>query len=115
RRRHLAGALPAADGDRGRCAGRAAERELMAATGAAVRRRKRHGKQKHEIGDTLLGRWFRVYIPVLVFIFITLFPFYWMAITSIKSDSELLDHTRSPLFVIQPTLQHYQNLFTKTN
>jgi len=87
----------------------------VAATRAVIGRSKRYGKSKHEIGDTLLGRTFRVYIPVLVFIFITLFPFYWMAITSIKSDSELLDHTRNPLFVIQPTLDHYGNLLGKTN
>jgi multiple sugar transport system permease protein len=86
----------------------------MAATRAVIGRRKGVGKARHEIGDTLLGRTFRVYIPVLLFIFITLFPFYWMAITSIKSDSELLDHTRNPLFVIQPTLDHYVLLLTKT-
>ncbi len=87
----------------------------MAATGEVIDRSKRYGKSKHEIGDTLMGRILRVYIPVLIFMFITLFPFYWMAITSIKSDSELLDHTRNPLFVIQPTLNHYINLFTQTN
>ncbi len=73
------------------------------------------GARRHEIGDTFLARTIRVYIPVLLFIFITLFPFYWMAITSFKSDSELLDHTRNPLFVIEPTLDHYQHLFLHTN
>jgi multiple sugar transport system permease protein len=79
-----------------------------------VRRRsaRRHG---HEIGDTLLGRWLRIYIPVLLFLFVTLFPFYWMFITSFKSPSELLDFSQSPLFVIKPTLEHYRHLFTQTN
>jgi multiple sugar transport system permease protein len=85
----------------------------MAAPAVAARKR-RAGKMRHEIGDTLLARTFRVYLPVLIFIFVTLFPFYWMAITSIKSDSELLDHSRNPLFVIQPTLNHYVVLFTQT-
>ncbi|HEX6348102.1 MAG TPA: carbohydrate ABC transporter permease [Candidatus Dormibacteraeota bacterium] len=84
-------------------------------TTAIVRRSKGYGQRKHEIGDSFGARLFRVYIPVLIFIFITLFPFYWMAITSIKSDSELLDHNRNPLFVLQPTLQQYQDLFSKTN
>jgi multiple sugar transport system permease protein len=38
-----------------------------------------------------------------------------MAITSIKSNSELLDHTKNPLFVLQPNLQNYLDLFSKTN
>jgi multiple sugar transport system permease protein len=85
----------------------------MAAPAVAARK-KRAGKMRHEIGDSLLARTLRVYLPVLIFIFVTLFPFYWMAITSIKSDSELLDHNRNPLFVIQPTLAHYVILFTQT-
>jgi multiple sugar transport system permease protein len=85
------------------------------ATGVLRGRRKGYGKSRHEIGDTLRGRILRVYIPVVLFIFITLFPFYWMAITSFKSDAELLDHNTNPMFVIQPTLDHYQALFQKTN
>ncbi|MDQ6771986.1 MAG: carbohydrate ABC transporter permease [Candidatus Dormibacteraeota bacterium] len=81
---------------------------------AAVRSA-RIGATKHQIGDTRTARIFRVYIPVALFTFITLFPFYWMAITSIKSNSELLDHTKNPLFVLQPNLQNYVDLFFKTN
>ncbi len=84
-------------------------------TTAIINRSKRYGKSKHEIGDTLGARVVRVYIPVLIFIFITLFPFYWMAITSIKSDAELLDHTRNPLFVIEPSLHNYYDLLVRTN
>jgi len=75
---------------------------------------RREGRRRHEIGDTFLARLFRIYIPVLLFIFVTLFPFYWMAVTSFKSPSELLDFSRSPLFVIRPTLEHYRHLFTQT-
>jgi multiple sugar transport system permease protein len=75
----------------------------------------RFGATRHQIGDTFRGRLFRVYIPVAFFTFVTLFPFYWMAITSIKSNSELLDHTKNPLFVLQPNLQNYLDLFSKTN
>jgi multiple sugar transport system permease protein len=51
---------------------------------------------------------------VLLFIFITLFPFYWMFITSLKSDTELLDFHQLPIFVREPTLKNYQDLFTHT-
>lgn len=67
-----------------------------------------------EVGDTLIARLLRIYIPVAVFVFVTLFPFYWMFITSIKSDTELLDFHQLPVFVIHPTLAHYQHLFTQT-
>ena len=70
---------------------------------------------RHEIGDSPLGRWVRLYIPVLLFLFVTLFPFYWMLITSFKSPSELLDFNQSPLFVIKPTFEHYRHLFTETH
>src|SRR5712692_2156552 len=67
------------------------------------------------IGDTLAGRVIRIYLPLLAFLLVTLFPFYWMAITSFKSASELFDFSVSPLWVRQPTLSWYQDLFTKTN
>jgi multiple sugar transport system permease protein len=72
-------------------------------------------QSQRPIWDRRAGRWIRIYIPVVVFILITLFPFYWMAITSFKSDTELLDFSKSPLFVIEPTLKNYQHLFQQTN
>jgi multiple sugar transport system permease protein len=78
-------------------------------------RRPSKRRSRHEIGDTLLGRWVRIYIPILSLLLITLFPFYWMFITSFKSPSELLDFNQSPLFVIKPTLEHYRHLFTQTH
>jgi multiple sugar transport system permease protein len=85
----------------------------MAATDAAQPVRLR--RARHQVGDRFGSRLLRVYIPVAIFTIITLFPFYWMAITSIKSNSELLDHTMNPLFVLQPGLQNYADLFLKTN
>ena len=35
-----------------------------------------------------------VYLPLVVFLFVLLFPFYWMAITSVKPDDELLSRER---------------------
>lgn len=77
--------------------------------------RLRRRSRGHEIGDTILGRWVRIYIPILLLLFVTLFPFYWMFITSFKSPSDLLDFSQSPLFVIKPTLAHYRHLFTQTH
>jgi multiple sugar transport system permease protein len=85
--------------------------------GAGRLRRGRKVREKRggvEIGDPFLARLFRIYIPVLLFIFITLFPFYWMFITSFKSDTELLDFHQLPIFVREPTLKNYQELFTHT-
>ena len=44
-----------------------------------------------------------------------LFPFYWMAITSLKSNQELYSRKVMPLIVHNPTLKHYVDLLTETN
>src|SRR2546428_4875106 len=67
------------------------------------------------IGDQLVERAIRIYIPLLALLAGTLFPFYWMAVTSFKSASELFDFSVSPLWVRDPTLAWYQHLFTQTN
>ena len=40
--------------------------------------------------DSLPRRWVTLYIPVLVFLFVLLFPFYWMAMTAFKPNAELV-------------------------
>jgi multiple sugar transport system permease protein len=65
--------------------------------------------------DRQLGRWIRIYIPVIVLLLVTVFPFYWMAVTTFKSPSELFDFNQSPLFVRQPTLDHWNQLFFHSN
>ncbi len=87
----------------------------MAAQSSVVRLRTRKWGTGGVIGDTLAGRVIRIYVPLILFLVVTLFPFYWMAITSFKSASELFDFSVSPLWVRQPTLAWYQDLFTKTN
>ena len=57
----------------------------------------------------------RVWLPVGFFLFVALLPFYWMAITSIKPDSELYRRKVTPLIVLHPTLQHYVELLTGTH
>src|SRR2546430_10630080 len=67
------------------------------------------------VGDKWVGRAIRIYIPLLLLLVVTLFPFYWMAVTSFKSASELFDFSVSPLWVREPTLDWYKHLFTQTN
>jgi multiple sugar transport system permease protein len=51
-------------------------------------------------------------VPFLVF---ALFPFYHMALTSLKTDRELYDRTAAPILIRQgPTLEHYQKLIWET-
>jgi multiple sugar transport system permease protein len=63
--------------------------------------------------ETLPRKLVTVYMPLAIILFVLLFPFYWMVITSIKPDSQLLDLDNSnPLWVSQPTFQHiYKLLF----
>ena len=66
-------------------------------------------------GRDLVGRTVRLYVPLAVFLVALLFPFYWMAITSIKPNRELYSQKVMPLIVHQPTLKHYVDLFEQTN
>ena len=55
-----------------------------------------------------------VYLPLVVFLIVLLFPFYWMAITSVKPEAELLSRTGNPFWVIGPTLDHFHKLLFDT-
>jgi multiple sugar transport system permease protein len=56
-----------------------------------------------------------VYLPLVVFLIVLLFPFYWMAITSVKPDQELLSRTGNPFWVVGPTLEHFHKLLFETS
>src|SRR6188768_3598622 len=55
-----------------------------------------------------------VYLPLAAFLFVLLFPFYWMVITSVKPDNELLSRDGNPFWVIKPTLVHFHKLLFET-
>ena len=59
-------------------------------------------------------RWVTMYIPIIIFVFILLFPFYWMVVTSLKPDAELLSRTGNPFWIIKPTLAHFEKLLFRT-
>ncbi|WDZ97420.1 carbohydrate ABC transporter permease [Herbaspirillum sp. WKF16] len=59
-------------------------------------------------------RWVTIYLPLLIFLFVLLFPFYWMVITAFKPDAELLSQSGNPFWVIAPTLAHFKKLLFET-
>ena len=54
------------------------------------------------------------YILILAVVITTLFPFYWMFITSFKSLGELYKTANNPLIVLEPVLKNYIDLFSTT-
>jgi multiple sugar transport system permease protein len=64
--------------------------------------------------DSLPRKAVTVYIPLAIFVFVLLFPFYWMAVTSVKPDNELLSRDGNPFWVIHPTLAHFKKLLFDT-
>src|SRR5262245_2014709 len=52
-----------------------------------------------------------VYLPLTIIVVILLFPFYWMALTAIKPDEQLLDLDKyNPFWTTAPTFKHIQKL-----
>ena len=57
-----------------------------------------------------------IWLPLLVFVFVLLFPFYWMAITAVKPNNEMTNFNDfSPFWVVEPTLQHIRYLLFETS
>jgi multiple sugar transport system permease protein len=63
-------------------------------------------------------RWVYFYIPLGLFIFWLLFPFYWMVITSVRPDGELYRPWNAtnynPFWTTSPTWDHFEYLFAET-
>jgi multiple sugar transport system permease protein len=57
-----------------------------------------------------------IYLPLALFVFVLLFPFYWMAITAVKPNAQLTDYQNySPFWVVEPTLDHINYLLFQTS
>jgi multiple sugar transport system permease protein len=54
------------------------------------------------------------YLPLCLFLFVLLFPFYWMGITAFKPNNELLSRDGNPFWIISPTLAHVKKLLFDT-
>ena len=55
-----------------------------------------------------------IYLPLCIFLFVLLFPFYWMAVTSFKPNNELLSREGNPFWIVAPTLAHVKKLLFDT-
>lgn len=57
-----------------------------------------------------------LYLPLALFVFVLLFPFYWMAITAVKPNAQLTDYENySPFWVVGATLDHIKYLLFETS
>ena len=55
------------------------------------------------------------YLPLGIILVVLLFPFYWMALTAVKPDEQLIDLDRyNPFWVVSPTIKHIQKLLFET-
>ena len=65
--------------------------------------------------ESLPRRVVTLYLPLAVILFVLLFPFYWMALTAIKPDEQLIDmNTYNPFWVVHPTFKHISKLLFET-
>jgi multiple sugar transport system permease protein len=65
--------------------------------------------------ESLPRRVVTLYLPLFVILIVLLFPFYWMALTSIKPDEQLIDMDKfNPFWVVHPTLKHISKLLFET-
>jgi multiple sugar transport system permease protein len=65
--------------------------------------------------DSKSRRMVTIYLPLLCFLIILLFPFYWMTITAFKPNAELYDYnTHNPFWITSPTLDHIRLLLFGT-
>jgi multiple sugar transport system permease protein len=66
--------------------------------------------------DSRARRIVTVYIPLVCFLIILLFPFYWMGVTTFKPNSELLNYKdNNPFWIRNPTLANINKLLFETD
>lgn len=72
---------------------------------AVIRRRNRMGRRR--LTNRVL-----LYIALLFYLAIAVFPLYWVAMATVKSDTDLIDTSVSPFWFKRPlTLAHFDLLF----
>ena len=65
--------------------------------------------------DTVPRQLITVYLPLAIFVFVLLFPFYWMGITTFKPNDELYNFRgHNPLWVKNWTLANIERLWYQT-
>jgi len=65
--------------------------------------------------QTIPQRVVYIYLPLVIIVIVLLFPFYWMTITAIKPNDQLVNFGKvNPFWVVGPTLQHIKYLLFDT-
>jgi multiple sugar transport system permease protein len=65
--------------------------------------------------ETLPRRLVTLYLPLSIIMLVLIFPFYWMALTAIKPDEQLLNLDRfNPFWTWTPTFKHIEKLLFET-
>jgi multiple sugar transport system permease protein len=82
---------------------------------AAERREEATSAEGMNYLESLPRRVVTLYLPLGIFLFVLLFPFYWMAMTSIKPNAELLAREGNPFWVAAPTFEHFRHLLFETD
>ncbi len=66
--------------------------------------------------DSLPRRVVTIYTPLICFVIVLLFPFYWMTITAIKPNDELYNfRENNPFWTSSPTLDNINKLLFETD
>ncbi|MFL5279023.1 MAG: carbohydrate ABC transporter permease [Myxococcales bacterium] len=61
------------------------------------------------------GRFWKLWLPLALFAVFLLFPFYWMVLTALRPNAELVSTSANPFWVHHPTLEHIQYLLGGTS
>ena len=62
------------------------------------------------------ARFVKVYLPLAIIMVVLLFPFYWMGLTAVKPDDQLIDfNTYNPFWTWNPTFKHIYKLLFASN
>ncbi|MFL5360603.1 MAG: hypothetical protein ACJ78U_06540, partial [Myxococcales bacterium] len=61
------------------------------------------------------GRFWKLWLPLALFAVFLLFPFYWMVLTALRPNAELVSTSANPFWVHHPTLEHIQYLLAGTS
>ena len=77
-------------------------------------------KDDHSEGMSYLQsvprRMVTLYMPLAIIVFVLLFPFYWMGLTAIKPDEQLLDLDKfNPFWTWNPTFKHIHKLLFESH
>jgi multiple sugar transport system permease protein len=66
--------------------------------------------------DSKARRVVTIYIPLIIFLIVLLFPFYWMTVTTFKPNEELLNYKdNNPFWINHPTFANINKLLFETD